>query len=77
MVLLTVLTVVVCCIRFVFDGVTVPIGEKALSVGHTDPLAYGSILSPVLAAHGFVKISAANIAAKITNKTSVDVSNER
>lgn len=54
---LSVLVVAVCALRFLFDGLSVTIGGHNLTLGHIDALAYGSILTPVLGAHGYIKAS--------------------
>lgn len=48
---LCILVVTVCSLRFLLDGVSF----SGVVIGHVDPLAYGSILTPVLAAHGWIK----------------------
>lgn len=53
--ILSFVVVGVCSIRFLFDGITFSYGEHSFIVGHIDSLAYGSILTPVLVAHGYVK----------------------
>lgn len=50
--LLAVIVVGVCAFRFLLDGITL----FGVYFDHIDPLAYGSILSPVLLAHGYVKV---------------------
>jgi hypothetical protein len=51
---LSVLVVLVCSFRFLLDGISVTIFGHSLSVGHTDPLAYSSLLAPLLGAHGYI-----------------------
>jgi len=51
---MTVIVVLVCSIRFLLDGITVSMFGHSLTVGHTDPLAYGSFLAPLLGAHGYI-----------------------
>ncbi len=51
---LSALVVIVCCFRFLLDGVEWTLFGHPISFGHVDPLAYGSILTPVLGAHGYI-----------------------
>lgn len=51
MLTLMALTVLVCVVKFFFEGVSVTLFGHTLSLGHADPLSYGAILSPVLGAH--------------------------
>lgn len=47
---------VICCVgKFLIDGVTFTVHGSPVSLGHMDPLAYGSLLTPLLAAHGYIK----------------------
>lgn len=48
---LSVMIVAVCAVRFLLDGVTV----GGFSVGHMDSMAFASIMTPILAAHGYLK----------------------
>lgn len=50
------IVVVTCALRFLLDGITLTLFGHSLSIGHTDPLAYGAILTPILAAHGYVRV---------------------
>lgn len=52
---LSFIVVSVCALRFLFDGLSLNILGHTLDIGHMDPLAYGSILTPVLGAHGYVQ----------------------
>lgn len=62
---LSVAVVLVCCLRFLFDGIEITIAGHSLSLGHMDPLAYGTILAPVLGAHGYIR-------ANIGKRTKID-----
>lgn len=48
---LVVFVVVICAIKFLFDGAHFVILGHAFDVGHTDSFSYGSLLTPVLGAH--------------------------
>ena len=52
---LTFIVVVVCAFRFLLDGLTVSFMGHNISFGHIDYLAYTSILTPVLTAHGYLR----------------------
>lgn len=52
MLTLTVLAVLICILRFLFDGATFVIFGHVLNLGHVDSMSYGALLSPVLGAHG-------------------------
>lgn len=56
--ILSSITVGVCALRFLFDGVAITILGQRIEIPHTDSLAYGSILTPVLAAHGYLRANA-------------------
>jgi hypothetical protein len=49
------MTVSVCCVRFLLDGIQVTLGENVFTFGSTDPLAYGSILAPLVAGHSYIR----------------------
>jgi hypothetical protein len=49
------LVVYACTFRFVMDGVSFSVHGETFTLGHMDSMAYISILTPVLAAHGFIK----------------------
>lgn len=55
MIIFSAMTVTVCCIRFLFDNVDTVFMGQPIKVGHTDSMAYTSIMGPMLAAHGYVK----------------------
>lgn len=44
----------VCLLKFLLDGLGGSVGGLSLSFGHVDPLAYGSLLAPILGAHGYI-----------------------
>ncbi len=52
---MVVFVIVVCAIKFLLDGVTLKLFGHVISFGHTDSFSYGSLLSPVLGAHGFIE----------------------
>jgi hypothetical protein len=45
-----------CAFRFIFDGVTFVVMQQTVTIGHTDPLAYGAILAPTFAAYGYSRV---------------------
>jgi len=45
--------VVVVCLKFFLTGVVIHYGVHSIDFGSSDGWAYGSVLSPVLAAQGF------------------------
>lgn len=49
---MTCFIVVLCGLKFLFDGVEITIFGHIISFGHADPMAYGTLLTPVLGAHG-------------------------
>jgi hypothetical protein len=52
---LVVFAVMICGFKFLLDGMVINIMGHVISFGHTDSLSYGSILSPILGAHGFIE----------------------
>jgi hypothetical protein len=52
---MAIIVVAVCALRFLFDGVIFSIAGHIITIPHVDPLSYGSILTPVLAAHGYLR----------------------
>jgi hypothetical protein len=52
---LSVIVTMVCAFRFLLDGVSMTFFGHTLSIGHTDPLAYTTLLAPVLGAHGYIR----------------------
>lgn len=52
---LSILVVMICSFRFLLDGISVTVSGHLLQISHTDPLAYSSILAPILGAHGYVR----------------------
>ena len=52
---LIVVTVLSCVLKFLAEGVTFTVHGNLVNLGHTDSLAYGSILTPLLMAHGYIK----------------------
>lgn len=53
----TLLTVVTyaAVLKFVLDGVTLVVSGHSISFGHMDPIAYGTLLAPVLSLHGWLE----------------------
>jgi hypothetical protein len=50
------LVVVVCCFKFLLDGISFTVWGQSFIFGHTDSLTYGALLTPVLgaqSAHSF------------------------
>lgn len=41
-------------IKFLLDGVTVTVADHVINFGKVDALSYGSLLAPVLGAHGYL-----------------------
>lgn len=54
MLTLVVFAVVAAVVRFFLDGVTITVVGQSITLTHQDPLAYGSLLAPILGAHGFI-----------------------
>lgn len=48
-------TVGACVLRFLFDGLNVTLFGQNVIIPHTDSMSYGAILTPVLAAHGYLR----------------------
>jgi hypothetical protein len=44
----------VALVKFILDGITVTLKGSSFDLGHVDAAAYMAILTPVLAAHGFM-----------------------
>ena len=53
MLTITVITVGIAGLKFLFEGITLQIFGHTLNLGQTDPLAYGSLLTPILGAHSW------------------------
>lgn len=51
---LTCYTVIVCVIKFLFEGVTFDVLGHAVNLGHADAMTYGALLTPILGAHAFI-----------------------
>lgn len=45
--------VVIVCLKFFLTGMIITVGAHTINFGSSDGWAYGSVLSPVLAAHGY------------------------
>lgn len=43
-----------CVFRFVLDGVSLNVFGSPMSMGHVDSLAYSALMTPILAAHGYM-----------------------
>ena len=52
--LLSLMVVSACTIRFLIDGISFFAFGHIVNLPHTDPMAYGAILAPVLGAHGYI-----------------------
>lgn len=52
---LCIAVVLVACIKFLLDGVTVHLAGISFDLGHVDAMAYGALLTPVLGAHGWIE----------------------
>lgn len=48
-------TVVVCLLKFLCEGVSITVADHIVSLGHVDSGTYGLILSTVLGAHGYLE----------------------
>lgn len=57
--ILSSIVVVVCSLRFLFDGATAELLGQTITFAHTDPAAYAAILTPVLGAHSYIRAKAA------------------
>lgn len=64
MMYLSTVAVLSCCFRFVMEDISFNCCGVTFGVGHTDPLAYSSLLAPILAAHGYVKGKSKDLMAK-------------
>jgi hypothetical protein len=71
--ILSSIVVAVCSFRFLFDGAVIELFGQTFTLAHTDPIAYGSILTPVLAAHSYIRAKAKNVLSKQKVNTSNDV----
>jgi len=52
MLTVTLLSVIACIVKFFFDGVSFSIFGHMVILGHADASTFGSILTPILSAHG-------------------------
>ena len=67
---LSVLVVLICSFRFLLDGISIVIFNHTITIGHTDPLAYATILAPILGTHGYINTRVKrsdNTTKKVTN----------
>lgn len=62
--ILSSVVVAVCAFRFLFDGVTFGLLDFKIMLDHTAPLAYSSILTPVLAGHAYIRAKGKDLPAK-------------
>lgn len=53
MLALVVFVVVMVSLKFFLSGVIITVGAHVINFGSSDGWAYGSVLSPMLAAHGY------------------------
>lgn len=51
---LVVFVVVICGLKFLFDGVSIHVFGHLVSFGHVDSMSYGTMLAPTLGAHGYI-----------------------
>lgn len=49
---LTCFAVIICVVKFLFEGVELAVHGHVLSLGHADAASYMAILTPVMGAHG-------------------------
>lgn len=63
MVYLTSIAVLSCCFRLILEDVSFNCCGVTFGIGHTDPMAFGSLLTPILAAHGYIKGKSKDLAA--------------
>lgn len=54
MLTLVAVAVIAAVARFLLDGVAISIAGHVFAFSKTDPLAYGSLLTPILGAHGYM-----------------------
>lgn len=50
------MTVFVCCVKFLFEGLSFTLGEFTFTFSQSDSLTYAAMLAPVLGAHGYIKV---------------------
>lgn len=48
--------IIVCSLKFFLDGVVIHLMGHSVAFGHVDALSYGSLLTPVLGAHGYTAV---------------------
>lgn len=53
--ILSVIAVTVCAVRFLLDGITFTAFGSPITLGHIDSFAYSSFLTPILGAHGYIQ----------------------
>lgn len=54
MITLVVFAVVVCAAKFFLNDVSITTGTHTVNLGHTDSFSFGSFLTPILGAHGYM-----------------------
>ena len=64
---LVVFAVIIAGLKFLLDGVSVTIFGHLVNFGHTDSLSYGSMLTPILGAHGYISGQPTKSAGKVDN----------
>lgn len=52
----SVITVFGCLLKFLADGVTLTLYGHTLTLGHVDSATYVALLTPVLGAHGYIRV---------------------
>lgn len=56
MLTMVVLAIVVCLMKFLFEGITITVAAYSLTVGHSDAGTYAALLGTILGAHGYVAV---------------------
>lgn len=46
--------------KFLLDGVTLTLHGQTIDFGHMDSLSYGTLLAPILGAHGYMSVKEPN-----------------
>lgn len=53
---LVALTILVCLIKFLMEGISFDYHNHPVSLGHADSLTYAALLGPILGAHSYTKV---------------------
>lgn len=67
MVTLVVVAVLAAVFKFLTDGISVTVGSHIINFGHVDSMAYGSLLAPVLGAHGYLDSRPKEVEERVDN----------